>query len=175
MSHYNVKQDEQTLSLEGSEAPEGKFLDVFARDMRIDIIHMDEESVVFDLTGVDVSVANALRRILLAEVPTVAIETVYIQENTSILQDEVLSHRLGLVPIKADPRLFDDFTPEDEATDLNTLVFKLDVTCRAGEDGPEWNVGSDGNRSYTALSDKLEWQPQGEQAEKFAGMACDIT
>lgn len=36
-----------------------------------------------------------------------AIEKVMIQNNTSIIQDEVLAHRLGLIPLKADPRLFD--------------------------------------------------------------------
>lgn len=36
-----------------------------------------------------------------------AIERVYIANNTSIIQDEVLSHRLGLIPISADPRLFE--------------------------------------------------------------------
>ena len=35
-----------------------------------------------------------------------AIEKVYIYNNTSIIQDEILSHRLGLIPLKADPRLF---------------------------------------------------------------------
>jgi DNA-directed RNA polymerase I and III subunit RPAC1 len=55
---------------------------------------------------VDASLANALRRILIAEVPTMAIEQVYIQDNSSIIQDEVLAHRLGLIPIKADPRAF---------------------------------------------------------------------
>lgn len=35
-----------------------------------------------------------------------AIEKVLIANNTSVIQDEVLSHRLGLIPIKADPRLF---------------------------------------------------------------------
>jgi len=59
------------------------------------------------MVGIDAPLANALRRILLAEVPTIAIETVYIYENTSIIQDEILSHRLGLIPIHADPRLFD--------------------------------------------------------------------
>lgn len=171
MSHYLVKREEQILSLEGCMSnEEGDFLEGFASEMRIDIIHLNDESVVFDLVGVDVSVANALRRILLAEVPTVAIETVYIQENTSIVQDEVLSHRLGLVPIKADPRHFDDFTADDEATDLNTIVFKLDISCNTGEGtSDEWRVGEDGSRSFTAYSGKLEWQPQGDQAEKFAG------
>jgi DNA-directed RNA polymerases I and III subunit RPAC1 len=60
----------------------------------------------FDLVGVDASIANAFRRILIAEVPTMAIETVYVFQNTSVIQDEVLSHRLGLIPIKADPAKF---------------------------------------------------------------------
>lgn len=36
-----------------------------------------------------------------------AIEKVHIYNNTSIIQDEVLAHRLGLIPIKADPRMFE--------------------------------------------------------------------
>ena len=36
-----------------------------------------------------------------------AIEKVFIYDNTSIVQDEVLAHRLGLIPIKADPDEFD--------------------------------------------------------------------
>ena len=35
-----------------------------------------------------------------------AIEKVYVYNNTSVIQDEVLAHRLGLIPLKADPRLF---------------------------------------------------------------------
>lgn len=35
-----------------------------------------------------------------------AIEEVFIYNNTTVIQDEVLSHRLGLLPIKVDPRLF---------------------------------------------------------------------
>jgi len=44
------------------------------------------QSMEFDLVGVDPAVANALRRILIAEVPTVAIEHVFIVNNTSIIQ-----------------------------------------------------------------------------------------
>lgn len=43
---------------------------------------------------------------MIAEVPTMAFEEVYIQDNTSIVQDEVLSHRLGLIPLRIDPRAF---------------------------------------------------------------------
>lgn len=35
-----------------------------------------------------------------------AIEKVHVYNNTSIMQDEVLAHRLGLIPLKADPRQF---------------------------------------------------------------------
>ena len=89
-----------------------------------------ENELVFEMIGVDVSFANALRRIMIAEVPTVAIEHVYMFFNSSIVHDEVLAHRLGLVPINCDARLFEEFLGEDdEGTDRNTIVFKLDITC----------------------------------------------
>jgi DNA-directed RNA polymerase I and III subunit RPAC1 len=67
----------------------------------------------------------------MAEIPTMAIEKVYVYNNTSVMHDEILAHRLGLVPIKADPRHFEFKEGEgDGATDLNTLVFKLHVECK---------------------------------------------
>ena len=79
----------------------------FRRDFGIEIVSLNEEELVFDMWGIEAPIANAIRRILISEVPTVAIEKVVIANNTSIIQDEVLAHRLGLVPIKVDPRLFD--------------------------------------------------------------------
>ncbi|KAJ8308704.1 hypothetical protein KUTeg_013578 [Tegillarca granosa] len=77
----------------------------FEENFRIDIIRMTDDELEFDMVGVDAAIANAFRRILLSEVPTMAIEKVFIYNNTSIIQDEVLAHRLGLIPIKADPSL----------------------------------------------------------------------
>jgi len=65
----------------------------------------DKMELEFEMIGIEAPIANAIRRILLAEVPTVAIETVYYTKNSSIVQDEVLAHRLGLVPLNIDPRL----------------------------------------------------------------------
>lgn len=48
------------------------------------------------------SFANALRRIMLSEIPLTAIEEVYIKENNSALQDEILANRLGLIPIRGE-------------------------------------------------------------------------
>lgn len=59
------------------------------------------------MIGYDVSFANAIRRILLAEVPTMAIEKVELYNNTTVMHDEFLGHRLGLIPIKVDPNFFD--------------------------------------------------------------------
>lgn len=61
----------------------------------------------FDLIGIHPSLANTFRRLMLSDVTSMAIEKVHIINNTSIIQDEVLAHRLGLIPLKADSRLFE--------------------------------------------------------------------
>jgi len=66
-----------------------------------------EEQVIFDVAGIKPSLANALRRIMLAEVPTMAIEKVWFSDNTSVIPDEMLAHRIGLLPIKVDPNDFE--------------------------------------------------------------------
>jgi DNA-directed RNA polymerases I and III subunit RPAC1 len=81
-------------------------LERFSENLKVEIQESNELEMEFDLIGVDASIANAFRRILIAEVPTMAIETVFVFNNTSVIQDEVLSHRLGLIPIKADPGRF---------------------------------------------------------------------
>lgn len=78
-------------------------LDKFKNGLKTIVTRLSPDRIEFDLIGLDVSIANALRRTLMAEVPTVAIESVYVWNNTSIVVDEVLSHRLGLVPLKVDP------------------------------------------------------------------------
>ena len=64
-----------------------------------------------------------------------AIEEVFIMNNTSILQDEVLAHRIGLIPIAADPALFIDRSGLDRVAN-NTIVFCLDVSCPQSQGSP---------------------------------------
>lgn len=79
----------------------------FQEEMKLQITRLSPWRVEFDLVGLDASIANAIRRVLISEVPTVAIENVYVMTNTSIIVDEVLSHRLGLVPLKVHPDKMD--------------------------------------------------------------------
>jgi len=67
--------------------------------MGVSIIEAKRDSLKFILSGVDVSFANGLRRMILEEVPTLAIERVTVEQNTSVLHDQFLAHRLGLVPL----------------------------------------------------------------------------
>ena len=70
--------------------------------MEIAFSRLDERVAKFTITGVSTSFANMLRRAMISEVPTLAIEDVRIYDNTSVLFDEMLAHRLGLIPLRTD-------------------------------------------------------------------------
>lgn len=105
----------------------------FQNSFDINISYISERVANFDLINIDTSISNALRRIMISEVPSVAAEQVYIFNNTSVIQDEVLAHRIGLIPLKVDPDLLSwiDTTVDekDRFTDANTVVLTLDVSC----------------------------------------------
>ncbi|KAG2441163.1 hypothetical protein HXX76_004015 [Chlamydomonas incerta] len=127
----------------------------FKDSFQIVINKMDREVLEFDMIGCDPAVANALRRILIAEVPTVAIEHVFMVNNTSIIQDEVMAHRLGLVPLLVPPHLLEPKLAEEAPSEKNTVVFRLDVTCRRKPDGSLEND--------KVLTSQLEWLPGGSE------------
>lgn len=84
--------------------------------MDIQIIEEKDNGLRFLLKGVNHAYANALRRAMIAEVPAMAIEDVIILENTSVLYDEIIAHRLGLIPLK---------------TDLEAYVLPEDCDCKS--------------------------------------------
>lgn len=102
--------------------------------------HNERFEASFSLIGLDAAIANAFRRILIAEVPTLAIEFVFVHNNTSVIQDEVLAQRLGLIPLKGSieginrMRWFKKATDDDPdsgstPSDYNTIVLQLSVEC----------------------------------------------
>ncbi|CAM5134598.1 unnamed protein product [Natator depressus] len=141
----------------------------FEKNFRVDVIHMDESTLEFDMVGIDAAIANAFRRILLAEVPTMAVEKVFVYNNTSIVQDEILAHRLGLVPIRADPRLFEYKNQGDEeGTEIDTLQFQLKIKCSRNPCAVK--ESSDPNELYInhkVYSKHITWVPLGNQADLF--------
>ncbi|CDU25594.1 probable Rpc40-40 kD subunit of DNA-directed RNA polymerases I and III [Sporisorium scitamineum] len=137
--------------------------------LKVIVTRLSDASCEFDLIGVDASIANAVRRVLMAEVPTVAIEHVYIWNNTSIIQDEVLSHRLGLVPLAINPDKVLMRMPGDDADDSNTVVFHLKAKCERNRSAARGETDPDklyiGHNVY---SEQLQWDPKGGQDEDFA-------
>ena len=136
-------------------------LSSFTEKTNIKIISKNTEEIIFDITGIEPPLANALRRILISEVPTMAIDTVIINQNTSIIPDEVLSHRLGLIPILADAEDFEDKKENEDFDENNSIKFELKVKCYKD------NKGNIINSSI--YSNSLKFVPMGKQGEKFKG------
>lgn len=70
--------------------------------MNISILEQTDEKLRFTVQGISAAYANTLRRLMIGEVPTLAIEDVVISRNDSVLYDEIIAHRLGLIVLKTD-------------------------------------------------------------------------
>jgi DNA-directed RNA polymerase II subunit RPB3 len=102
------------------------------RTPNVEILELKEDSMTFVLSKTDTSVANALRRIMIAEVPTMAIDLVEIEENTSVLHDEFIAHRLGLIPLTSSKMDKFNYTRDCSCAFrcINCSVeFTLNVSC----------------------------------------------
>jgi len=70
--------------------------------VEIEVLEKNDTSLRLLIKGTNAAFLNSLRRTIIAEVPCMAIDEVVIIENSSILHDEILAHRLGLIPLKTD-------------------------------------------------------------------------
>ena len=70
--------------------------------MSLEITNENEQNVSVKIRGVPLQYANALRRICLNGVPIYAVESIDVLENSSVLADEGIAHRIGLIPLKTD-------------------------------------------------------------------------
>jgi len=145
----------------------------------------------FDMIGLDPSLSNAIRRILMSEVPTMAIEKVYMYNNTSIIQDEVLAHRLGQIPLRADPRKFEwyhednDEKNKDSSKDINTspsnygnetnsLEFELKVRCKKNPEAIKSSTEADHLYIDSSIyTEHIKWIPRKGQIQALSeGKEC---
>lgn len=70
--------------------------------MQVQVIESDGNRLRVALKGIPRTYANAIRRLAISEVPTMAIDEVVILDNSSALYDELVAHRLGLIPLQTD-------------------------------------------------------------------------
>lgn len=80
------------------------------------------------MKNVPVEIANSIRRIILSEVRTLAIHDVFIFKNNSVLNDDTLAHRLGLIPLKTSIKKVRELIEAVDEADYVTIV--LNVSAR---------------------------------------------
>ncbi|KAB2633861.1 DNA-directed RNA polymerases II, IV and V subunit 3-like [Pyrus ussuriensis x Pyrus communis] len=111
----------------------------YQRLPRVKIRDMRDDYLKFELRDTDASVANALRRVMIAEVPTVAIDLVEIEINSSVLNDEFIAHRLGLIPLTSDRAMSMRFSRDCDACDGDgqcefcSVEFHLRAKCHSDQ------------------------------------------
>ena len=83
--------------------------------MKVNVKELKAKKAVIKIEDIRPYFVNSLRRVMLSELPKLAVDDVVIYDNTSALFDEIISHRLGLVPIP---------------TDLSLLTFRNECVCK---------------------------------------------
>ncbi|CCE33362.1 probable DNA-directed RNA polymerase [Claviceps purpurea 20.1] len=156
-------------------------LDRFRSGFSVRFHHNEATNASFSLMGIDASLANAFRRILIAEIPTLAIENVYIENNTSVIHDEVLAHRLGLIPFDGGREGLHNFLkwrkkPEEGEDpyagcyDWNTVRLELNVTCTANPDAdPDEQDPLKAFHNAHVYAKDIVFVPTGKQVDYFSG------
>ena len=108
--------------------------------MEIEFSSLDDTLARFTLAGASPAFANAFRRAMIGEVPTLAIEDVRIYDNTSAFFDEMLAHRLGLIPIKTD---LSTYSTQENCTCGGSGCPGCTVTFTLSVEGPKTVLSSD--------------------------------
>ncbi len=74
--------------------------------MKIEILSKTDSEIKFLVDGITYAFAAALRRAMMSEIPTMAIEWVDFKKNDSVLNDEIIAHRLGLIPLSFNKNVY---------------------------------------------------------------------
>ncbi len=127
--------------------------------MEIKVLEKDDRNMRLLIKEVDVPYVNALRRVIISEVPCMAIDEVVMLENSSIMQDEMIAHRLGLIPLKTD---LDSYNlPEDckcqseFGCNLCRVTLILDVEAKEGTRSVYSGELVSENKEVTPVSDTI--------------------
>jgi len=132
----------------------------FTQDLSsLDIISRDDKKISVRLKGIPLQYANALRRVCLNGVPVFAIDTVDILENSSVLPDEGLAHRLGLIPLKTDLTRFNEPSKCDCQSETGCSNCKVMLVLDSGDSDVTRSISSDEltseDESIKPIADKI--------------------
>jgi len=127
----------------------------------IKVTELKRYSVKFELYNTDLAIANALRRIMISEVPTMAIDLVEVRENTSCLHDEMIAHRLGLVPLQSSNMAQFVFHEDCHCNSMcEKCTVKFTLVRRAGEEQLEVTSNNiEVNGASMMLAEEMPLQP----------------
>jgi DNA-directed RNA polymerase subunit D len=102
--------------------------------MELEMLEKGKDKMSFIVRNIDSALINAIRRCAIEEVPTMAIEDVEFRKNNSALYDEIIAHRLGLIPLKTDLESYN--TPEKcKCNGAGCAMCQLKITLQATSAG----------------------------------------
>jgi DNA-directed RNA polymerase subunit D len=81
--------------------------------MPVRLLRLEGNRISLLMEGYSVAFANAIRRLALSDVPTMAVDTVIFYDNTSGIYEEIIAHRMGLVVLRSDEALRRYKPPEE--------------------------------------------------------------
>lgn len=70
--------------------------------MSLEVLEKNDRNLIFIVEGISIEMANAIRRIIISEIPVMAVDEVIILKNDSPLYDEIIAHRLSMIPLTTD-------------------------------------------------------------------------
>ncbi len=111
----------------GGEGGDGGF------EVDIEIRALNDGEMEFKLSGVNPAFANALRRAVIREVPTMAVDEIEVLVNDSAIHDEIIAHRIGMVPLKTPLR---GYSLPEECNCEDGKCPKCSVTFSLKKEGP---------------------------------------
>lgn len=98
--------------------------------MQIQQLKQTENEITFLIKGINPAIANTLRRSMMSEVPVLAIDDVNFIKNDSVLYDEIIAHRLGLIPMITDLKSY-ELTEECTCKGAGCAKCTLNFTLKA--------------------------------------------
>ncbi len=102
--------------------------------IEVRILERSDRYLKFVVSGLTPPLINAFRRVLIADVPVLAIDEVVILDNTSVMFDEVLAHRLAMIPLKTDLKKLPKIEEcEEGIVDPSQCTVKLELQVEAKE------------------------------------------